>query len=340
MWEVGLQISPVEIDVRNLPELEKQMVGHGSYLVNSVGQCGRCHTSSENGTEYLPGSDPFKGEQERIDTKNFLAGGHQIPMPGFGRVCSTNLTPDRNRLPDGLSEEQFVEAMRTGISPRDNRRLLAMRWPEIGKMSDCDLRAMYKYLKQIPPVERECPPSQKVSGGAPQPQPCDNRLMTWQIGLCISPVKLDLKDEVSLSDLQKIGRGSYLVNAAGQCGVCHTCFQGNNDTGDQFLSGGNPFLGQSERINKDRFMAGGCTRSGRGGAENSKTSTNLTPAPINNGMPAGFTVDEFVRALMTGRSPKDGRILQVLPWPHIGKMSDSDLRAIYAYLKQIPPIEF
>ena len=33
-----------------------------------------------------------------------------------------------------------------------------------------------------------------------------------------------------------------------------------------------------------------------------------------------------------------GRILQVMPWPVYGQMRWADLRAIYEYLRAIPPV--
>ena len=40
------------------------------------------------------------------------------------------------------------------------------------------------------------------------------------------------------------------------------------------------------------------------------------------------------------QSPPDGTpILQVMPWPIYGKMSDRELEAIYEYLRAIPSID-
>jgi len=36
--------------------------------------------------------------------------------------------------------------------------------------------------------------------------------------------------------------------------------------------------------------------------------------------------------------PFDGDLLQVMPWPNFGNMTDHDLRAIYEYLSAIPCI--
>jgi hypothetical protein len=68
------------------------------------------------------------------------------------------------------------------------------------------------------------------------------------------------------------------------------------------------------------------------------TAPNLTPD--NKGRPAGLTRDEFVQTLRTGHNPHDpaGQILQVMPWPVIGKMTNHDLYAVYEYLRAIPSL--
>lgn len=44
--------------------------------------------------------------------------------------------------------------------------------------------------------------------------------------------------------------------------------------------------------------------------------------------------------LRTGHNPNDppGQILQVMPWPVIGTMTDRDLSAVYEYLRSIPSL--
>jgi len=56
--------------------------------------------------------------------------------------------------------------------------------------------------------------------------------------------------------------------------------------------------------------------------------------------PAGLTFDQFVATLRSGHNPLDppGTILQVMPWPVLGKKTDADLRAIYEYLSAIPSL--
>jgi hypothetical protein len=66
----------------------------------------------------------------------------------------------------------------------------------------------------------------------------------------------------------------------------------------------------------------------------------LTPR-ASSGLPAGLTLDEFVEVMRLGtdfknRHPQISPLLQVMPWPVYGKMSDRELHAIYEFLRAIP----
>jgi hypothetical protein len=136
-------------------------------------------------------------------------------------------------------------------------------------------------------------------------------------GFEIAPVPLNLEGR----DKALVGLGSYIVNGQGACNDCHT--------NPPFEEGGNPFLGEPEKINTDGYLAGG-TPFGPG-----LYSKDITP--YENGMPAGLTFMQFKHLMRTGVEP-DGEILQVMPWPVYGKMTDYDLRAVYEYLSAIPAI--
>jgi mono/diheme cytochrome c family protein len=137
-------------------------------------------------------------------------------------------------------------------------------------------------------------------------------------GLEISPVPLDRRGKNPVL----LGLGSYLVNAAGGCNDCHTS--------PSYLPSGDPFKGETEIINTAQFLAGG-RRFGP------IVSANLTPDEF--GRPAGLTFEQFATALRTGRDPDDAsHILQVMPWPVYGNMTDLDLRALYEYLRAIPSL--
>ena len=67
-------------------------------------------------------------------------------------------------------------------------------------------------------------------------------------------------------------------------------------------------------------------------------SRNITPRA--NGRPANRTLEQFKELMRTGRDFRndDTPILQVMPWPVYGKMSDRELEAVYEYLRAIPMI--
>lgn len=64
--------------------------------------------------------------------------------------------------------------------------------------------------------------------------------------------------------------------------------------------------------------------------------TNLTPHPDGLGL---WTESQFVNALKTGLHLGVGRrVLPPMPWPLYSQMTDEDLRAIFAFLKTLPPV--
>lgn len=60
---------------------------------------------------------------------------------------------------------------------------------------------------------------------------------------------------------------------------------------------------------------------------------NLTPA----GPLASWSEADFVRALREGVRPDGSSISPAMPWKAMGRMTDLELQAIYAYLKSVPP---
>jgi hypothetical protein len=132
-------------------------------------------------------------------------------------------------------------------------------------------------------------------------------------------VKLNLQDK----NRALVGLGSYIVNTSA-CIDCHSY--------PTYSPGGDPFLGQHEVINAPEYLSGG--------RQFGPTITAPNITPDHTGKPAGLTRQQFIQTLRTGHNPKDppGEILQVMPWPSFGKKSDTDLAAIYEYLRAIPSL--
>jgi hypothetical protein len=151
-------------------------------------------------------------------------------------------------------------------------------------------------------------------------------------GFAIAPVPLDLRGK----NRALVGKGSYIVNAQGDCNACHSSFA------PDYVTRGNPYLGQPEQIDQARYLIGGRQFGPVGVGPRSR---NLTPDPVM-GLPAGYTFEEFLHVLRTGEDLKqlaphvpsvDVDLLQApMPWPLFQKMTDRDILAIYEYLRSVP----
>ena len=137
-------------------------------------------------------------------------------------------------------------------------------------------------------------------------------------GYEIAPVPLNLQGK----DWWLVGLGSYIVNTTG-CNDCHTF--------PNWATGHNPYIGEPEQINTDRYLAGG-----RSFVPPGVVSANITPDKL--GKPAGLSLPEFLKLMHTGHNPHDpdGVILQVMPWPLYRWKTDLELTAMYEYLRAIP----
>jgi mono/diheme cytochrome c family protein len=73
-----------------------------------------------------------------------------------------------------------------------------------------------------------------------------------------------------------------------------------------------------------------------GAAPGSPQSANLTPA----GDLAGWDETDFLQALTTGMTP-EGEMLDpsAMPWPMTAQMSELELRAVWAFLQTLPPVQ-
>ena len=142
-------------------------------------------------------------------------------------------------------------------------------------------------------------------------------------GLDLSPVPV----HVTPATRQMVGIGSYIVNAQAGCNDCHTC---PSYSVDPFTTGRRHGV-----VNAQNFLAGGVAFVTPGGTF---VSPNLTPDPANNNLPdGGHTFDQFRNMMRTGHDADPPHaILQVMPWPVYGNMTDDDLRAVYSYLRAIP----
>ncbi len=148
------------------------LVARGKYLVTN-GACNDCHSP-----KIMTAQGPV------LDTTRLLSGhpASDTPPPvpegligpkGWGAVASNDFTMwsgpwgtsfTRNLTPDvatGLgawTEAMFIKAIRTGKDMGEGRPILPpMPWQEYRNLTDADLKAVFAYLKSLPPIENAVP---------------------------------------------------------------------------------------------------------------------------------------------------------------------------------------
>lgn len=138
-----------------------------------------------------------------------------------------------------------------------------------------------------------------------------------------------------------IERGRYLVTIGG-CNDCHTPMKfgpaGPEPDMDRLLSGHPEGLemGPSPVTpGSPWWMASNLTA--WAGPWGISYSFNITPDSLTG--IGSWSEETFVKSMRTGRHMGVARpILPPMPWQSIGKMTDSDLSAMYAYLRSVPPL--
>jgi cytochrome c553 len=115
---------------------------YGGYLAQHVGLCADCHT-------------PRTGIRSEPDKSRLFAG--MTDPPKDFPANPSNLTPDTETGIGGWSETDFVRTLRTGVNPKGNSLHAFMPWRQIRRMSDDDLRAIYRYLRTLRPIRNEVP---------------------------------------------------------------------------------------------------------------------------------------------------------------------------------------
>jgi hypothetical protein len=86
----------------------------------------------------------------------------------WGVSYTANLTPDQNTGIGIWTEDMFIRSMRLGKHMGTSRTVLPpMPWPWYGKLRDQELKAIFAYLKSIPPIHNRVPDPTPPSGGPP-----------------------------------------------------------------------------------------------------------------------------------------------------------------------------
>lgn len=116
-------------------------VAYGEYLAKSVANCYGCHTKRDLKTGAFIG-EPFAGGFEF----------ESIVEPNAFMCVSPNITPDKSTgVMAEWNEEAFITRFRSGKRIKHS----PMPWGPFSRMSDTELKAIYRYINSIKPVNNK-----------------------------------------------------------------------------------------------------------------------------------------------------------------------------------------
>ena len=225
--------------------------------------------------------------------------GQRWVEPGVPWLIVPNITPDRETGAGSWSDDAIARAVREGIT-HDGRTIFPMMpYARLREMSDEDLASLIVYMRTLAPVKNALPNSE-----VPFPV---NRF----INSAPRPIE-GVVPEAALSTPDT--RGKYIATLA-VCEDCHTPRSDKEQPIESLAFGGGNVL----QIQGRSPIA----------------TTNITPAA--DGIPY-YTEEVFIQALRTGHVGAR-EISDVMPWRFYKNMTDEDLKAVFAYLKTLKPVE-
>lgn len=243
--------------------------------------------------------DPTQTDSTAAGAEVALSGGFEFNIPP-GRFYPRNITPDSATGIGGYTDGQIARALRYGVG-HDGRALLPFM--EMQGLSDEDLTAVVSYLRSQPPVRHEVPWHRYNLLG----RVVRATVLANPVGPRSTPLRVNPHGPT-------VENGRYLVECVANCWACHT--QRDYRTGalvGPHLAGAH----MPDDTNRKRTW----------------NPPNLTSDP-RSGRLAGLSEDAFVARFRLGRlypgSP--------MPWRGFRDLDEDDLRAIYRYLKSVPPV--
>jgi mono/diheme cytochrome c family protein len=229
-----------------------------------------------------------------------------VGYPKFGVLFSSNITPDAATGIGNWTDDEIARAIALGIRKNGDTLFPIMPYYEYNSMSKEDIYSIVAYLRTLKPISNKIPDRKlKVPAG-----PERDRYSFSPIGENPEPSSKD-----------SVQTGKYLANI-GACVSCHT----PKTDDDHFIV--------------DSSYAGGDVMGQKFGFH--VTSPNITPDETTG--IGKWTENSFVSKFTSFRQASSYEFdpqkkNTIMPWIMLGQMKDEDLKAVYAYLKTVKPIQ-
>ena len=199
------------------------------------------------------------------------------------------------------TDGEIFRAITTGVRKDGSAIFPLMPWPYYSQMSREDVYAVVAYLRTLKPIETSYPRSK----------------LNFPLNILVHtmPQKAELGTIPPVKDTIKYGE--YLTRSAA-CKECHS--QSNNGK----LLPGLEFAGGHSYIVRGKTIY----------------TANITPDKLTG--IGNWTREAFVKRFKsftdtTGKAPKP--FVTIMPWYDYGGMTETDLKAIYAYLLTVKPVK-
>ena len=227
-----------------------------------------------------------------------LSGGREFRLPvGVFRV--PNITTDRNVGIGRYSDPELARMLRHGVRPNGEALVPFMPFADL---SNEDLTALISFLRTQPAASHAVP-EHEVNA----------------LGQVIKAFVLEPRGP-SETEKKRVEReaspeyGRYLAHSVANCVGCHTKIDMRTGA----------FAGP--------LFGGGAEHPSNDDPKQLFVSPNLTPDPTS-GWLNGWSEDAFVARLTGGRVHHGSP----MPWEAFSRMSADDARAIFRYLRALPP---
>jgi hypothetical protein len=243
---------------------------------------------------------PLEAKDGHLTVKDGMwMAGRNWTPDGVPFVTAPNLTPDPETGIGNWTDDQLARAIREGIGHDGRAMFPIMPYARFRQLTDEDLASIVVYLRSLPPVRNPLPKS-----NVPFP-------VKYLINGVPQPV--DGPVTADLSTPEK--RGQYDVEVLGACGECHATMdaRGTHVPNMDYAGGTALPFGDRKVI----------------------YSANITPSV--NGIPY-YTEDLFIEAMRTGKV-RSRPLDDMMPTHYFAKMTDQDLKDIFAYLKTLTPVD-
>ncbi len=218
------------------------------------------------------------------------------------RLVAPNLTPDRETGAGTWTDDMLARAIREGVG-HDGRPLHPQMWYDTFRfLSDEDAASVVVAIRALPPVRRVLPQTRLSA----------KRYEDLQSSPDIRPNTAAVPEPDRSSPA---AYGRYLTLVA-DCTGCHTAWEAPLNPG---VFGGGNLLERDVGSGKEKLAV---------------FSRNITPDP--SGIPY-YDDALFIESMRTGKV-RARELSPIMPWVVFENLPDEELKAMFAFLKTVPPV--